>query len=276
MAKYLSAAVAVLSLVMTSAPQAQSATAWSTISTHIVSPSGGDFVINGVNWYGFETTTYVAHGLAAADYKAVLDQVKKYGYNTVRIPFSNQMWETDPVPSSTLLNACTSCSGRRSRDILALIVNYAGSIGLHVILDDHRSNAGNSAQENGLWYASGFSEQGWIQDWLSVQAWTHGIAQTNGGTDAIAVNQYASDGFPTVLGFDLRNEPHTPSGYPGGATWGTGDGIDPGSNPNPNPFAPACIAASTCHDWRLAAERAADSILGNAASNQWAYPLIFV
>ena len=30
---------------------------------------------------------------------------------------------------------------------------------------------------------------------------------------------------PTVIGFDLRNEPHTPAGdtYAEGATWGTGD-----------------------------------------------------
>ena len=32
-------------------------------------------------------------------------------------------------------------------------------------------------------------------------------------------------GNPTVVGFDLRNEPHTPAGdsYAQGATWGTGD-----------------------------------------------------
>ena len=27
----------------------------------------GEFVINGINWYGFETTTYVAHGLWSRD-----------------------------------------------------------------------------------------------------------------------------------------------------------------------------------------------------------------
>lgn len=55
-----------------------------------------------------------------------------------------------------------------------------------------------------------------------------------------------------------------------------GDGIDPSTDPNPNPFAPACVTNSTCHDWRLAAERAGDLILGEAYKNGWGYPLIFV
>jgi endoglucanase len=101
---------------------------------------------------------------------------------------------------------------------------------------------------------------------------------TLGATDTVTVNYYASDGLPILLGYDLRNEPHTPSrtAYLGGAAWGNGDGIDPAANPNPNPFAPACVASSTCHDWRLAAERAADTMLGDALNSGWEYPLIFV
>lgn len=271
------ALAAVLALAAASSPHAQAAAGWTTSGTRIVAPSGGGFVINGLNWYGFETTSSVARGLGSVDYTTVLDQAKKYGHNTVRLPFSSQLWETNPLPAASLVSACPSCAGMRGRDVMAMIVNYAGSIGMHVILDNHRSNAGNSAQENGLWYSGSYTESSWIADWLSVQAWTHGIAQTQGAPDAITVNQYASDGFPIVLGFDLRNEPHTPaSDYLGGATWGSGDGIDPALNPNPNPFSPACVAASTCHDWRLAAERAADTILGDAVANQWAYPLIFV
>lgn len=264
-------------LISTSAANATPA-GWTTSGATIRTPAGAQFVITGINWYGFETRDNVVHGMWSKHYRYILDEVKQYGFNTLRIPFSNAMWEADPVPSSSKLSACPECKGKRSRDILALIVNYAGSIGLHVILDNHRSTAGNSAQENGLWYTSGYSEQAWIRDWVSVQQWVHGIPQTLGGTDTITVNYLASDGTPLFLGYDLRNEPHTPArtAYLNGATWGTGDGISPSANPNPNPFAPSCVAASTCHDWRLAAQRAADTILGEAVSNGWAYPLIFV
>lgn len=248
---------------------------WSTSGPRIVNSAGGTFNISGVNWYGFETRDGVVHGLYSKDYTYILNEVKQYGYNTVRIPWSNEMWETNAVPGSSKLSACPTCKGKRARDIMALIVNYAGSIGLHVILDNHRSEAGNSAEGNGLWYAGAFTEQNWINDWVSAQRWAHGVAQTN---DTITVNYLAADGYPTVLGYDLRNEPHTPArtAYLAGATWGTGDGISPASNPNPNPFAPTCVAGSTCVDWRLAAERAGDTLAGDAAASGWAYPLIIV
>jgi aryl-phospho-beta-D-glucosidase BglC (GH1 family) len=255
---------------------------WSTSGPSIVTPGGTTFVISGINWYGFETTSYVAHGLYSQDYPSIVGAIKQYGYNTIRIPFSNQMWESDPVPGRSRVSACPACQGLHSRDILALIVNYAGSQGIHVILDNHRSEAGNSAESNGLWYASGkgksYPEASWIADWQGAQRWAHGVKQAQGSTDTITVNYLASDGLPIVLGHDLRNEPHTPSStaYLQGATWGTGDGFDPSVNPNPNPFAPSCVAGSTCHDWRLAAERAADTLLGDAAVNGWSYPLIFV
>jgi len=250
-----------------------------TSGAKILNPSNGEFIIAGVNWFGFETRDSLAHGLWAVDYQIMINNIKAFGFNTIRIPYSNEMWRTNPVPNND--SGCPACVGKHSRDILGLIVNYAGSVGLHVILDNHRADAGNSAQQNGLWYTTGagaVTEQMWIADWLSVQQWAHGIPQTMGSTDTITVNYFASDGFPTILGYDLRNEPHTParSAYLSGSTWGSGDGIDPAVNPNPNPFTPACVAASSCHDWRLAAERAGTTILGDASARGWDLPLIFV
>jgi aryl-phospho-beta-D-glucosidase BglC (GH1 family) len=255
---------------------------WRTSGNKILDPAGKEFVISGINWYGFETKDFVAHGLWTKDYKFIVDQIKAYGYNTIRLPFSNEMWQKNPAPGPNSISACPECKGKRARDIMALIVNYAGSIGLHVIMDNHRSSAGNSAQENGMWYfvsgSANYTEQSWIRDWVSVLEWSHGIRQTLGAPDTITVNTLASDGFPVIVGFDLRNEPHTPSRkkYLDHATWGTGDGIDPKVNPNPNPFAPACVANSTCKDWRLAAQRAGTKILGEANARGWHAPLIIV
>src|SRR5215469_14684148 len=188
---------------------------WSTSGTKILDPGGGNFTISGINWYGFETRGAVAHGLYNQDYTTIVNSIKQYGFNTIRIPCSNQMWQKNPVPAPNTISACNACKGKRARDILALIVNYAGSRGLHVILDNHRSEGGNSAEANGLWYvvsgSNNFPESAWIADWLSVQEWTHGFPQS---LDTIPVTYLASDRFPTVLGFDLRNEPHTPSRTP--------------------------------------------------------------
>ncbi len=264
------------------AAKAPASTGWTTRGVDILTPLGKPFVIAGISWYGLETSQGVPDGLDTRDYKDILSQTKNYQFDSLRIPFSNEVWETNPVPNPASTRACEACKGLHARDILALIINYAGSIGLHVILDDHRSDGGTSASSNGLWYSTSgkqsYTEQGWIRDWVEVQRWVHGQQMMRGAADTVAVNDVASDGFSTVMGYELRNEPHTPpeAPYLQGATWGTGDGIDPQINPNPNPFAPACVTSSTCHDWRLAAERAGDTLLGDSAKHGWPPALIFV
>lgn len=96
---------------------------WRTSGTQILKPSNQPFLISGVNWYGFETRDKVAHGMWTKDYKYILTEVKQYGFNTVRIPFSNEMWESNPTPSASKVSACPECSGKRARDVMALIIN---------------------------------------------------------------------------------------------------------------------------------------------------------
>jgi endoglucanase len=200
---------------------------WHTRGHQILDASGHPVRIAGINWYGFETPDEVVHGLWSQDYRAIIDDVRRLGYNTIRIPISNQMVEHPIVPqgissygSSGRINL--DLKGLNSLQILDKIIAYAGRDGLKVILDDHRSEAGESAEQNGLWYTSAYTGRDWIRDWATI------------------AGRYAGD--PAVIGFDLRNEPHTPAGesYPQGATWGTGD--------------PAT-------DIRLAYEKAGDAIL---------------
>ncbi|WP_232248490.1 cellulase family glycosylhydrolase [Streptacidiphilus rugosus] len=210
---------------------------WHTSGSTILDAAGNPVRIAGINWYGFETPDAVAHGLWSADYKALIDDMRNLGYNTVRIPFSNQMVETNPVPNNLgyygqggPIN--TDLKGLTSLQILDRIIAYAGQDNLKVILDDHRSEAGNSAEQNGLWYTGAYPASAWLADWNTM------------------AKRYA--GNSTVIGFDLRNEPHTPAytAYSAGATWGSGD--------------PAT-------DWRLAAQTA-----GNAVEADDPGALVFV
>jgi len=196
---------------------------WHTGGNQILDSNNQPVRMAGVNWYGFETTDHVIHGLWAKDYKAILNTIKSNGYNVIRVPFSNEMVESNPVPTNLSFNNSgpinTDLQGLTSLQILDKIVAAAGAIGLRVILDNHRSEAGNSAEGSGLWYTSSFPESAWINDWVML------------------TNRYLNN--TTVIGMDLRNEPHNATS--GGACWGCG---------------------TTTNDWQLAAQRAGNAILG--------------
>ncbi|MBV8707640.1 MAG: cellulase family glycosylhydrolase, partial [Acidobacteriaceae bacterium] len=140
----------VLGAALSCALKGQGTGYWHTSGNQILDGNNQAVRIAGVNWYGFETTDEVVHGLWAQDYHSILNAVKANGYNTVRLPYSNQMVESPIVPSNISYNNSsgainTDLRGLNSLGIMDKIITYAGQIGLRVILDNHRSEAGNSA-----------------------------------------------------------------------------------------------------------------------------------
>jgi endoglucanase len=168
---------------------------WHTSGRQILDAAGQPVRIAGINWFGFETANYAPHGLWTRDYKSMLDQIKSLGYNTIRLPFCNQMFDAGSTPNGIDFSSGKNADlvGLNSLGIMDKIISYAGSIGLKVFLDRHRPDSG---AQSALWYTSQYPESRWISDWEMLA--TH----------------YA--GNATVIGADLHNEPH------GAATWGDG------------------------------------------------------
>ena len=81
-------------------PRAPGAGYWHTSGNQILDSGGNPVRIAGINWYGFETPDEIAHGLWAQDYHTIINDIKNLGYNTIRIPFSNQMVEDPIVPQN--------------------------------------------------------------------------------------------------------------------------------------------------------------------------------
>ena len=73
---------------------------WHTSGNQILDSGGHVVRIAGINWYGFETTDEVVHGLWAQDYHYILNAIKSNGYNLIRMPLSNQMVETPIIPTN--------------------------------------------------------------------------------------------------------------------------------------------------------------------------------
>lgn len=102
--------------------------------------------------------------------------------------------QVDPAVNPTL-------AGLTVMQIFDKIVEHAGSIGMRIIFDHHTDDGGGGQQPNGLWFDKGPGSDG-----------TDG-AGTQGTVDAarfradwlVFAQRYA--GNPTVIGFDLDNEP---------------------------------------------------------------------
>jgi aryl-phospho-beta-D-glucosidase BglC (GH1 family) len=175
----------------------------STLGNLIVdSVTGAPVRLVGSNWFGMETTAGVPLGLHARSYQSMLDQMKgEAGFNTIRIPFSSESLDPGKMPNDFInFGVNPDLQGLTSLQILDKIVDYAGQIGLRIILDHHRSDAGSGAQPTGLWYTQDYDEARWISDWRMLAA------------------RYADK--PAVIGADLHNEPLGP------ATWGGGGAND--------------------------------------------------
>jgi endoglucanase len=197
------AALIALALALATAPaHAAGAGHWHTSGSAIVDGNGERVRIAGVNWFGLETANYAPHGLWARDYREMLEQIKAQGYNTLRLPFSNQLFDAGSVPNSIDFSAGRNADlqGLDGLGVLDRVIAHAGRIGLRVILDRHRP--GSDAQ-SALWYTAAYPEQVWIDDWVMLAA------------------HYAGD--PTVVGADLHNEPHSSGDPAQSACWGCGN-----------------------------------------------------
>ncbi|HEY8458265.1 MAG TPA: glycoside hydrolase family 5 protein [Actinopolymorphaceae bacterium] len=160
----------------------------------IVDSAGQTVTLTGVNWFGFETETFAPHGLWARNWKSMLDQMQQAGFNTLRLPYTNQLFDPQSKPTGINYHKNPDLKGLRGLALLDRIVTGATDRGIMVVLDRHRPTA---AGQSDLWYTDEVSEQRWIEDWTML------------------ARHYKDN--PLVIGADLHNEPK------GSATWGSGD-----------------------------------------------------
>lgn len=192
----------------------------------IENTSGQRVKLASVNWDGFESKEYVAGGLEHQSINSIASWIASNGFNSVRIPWSNEMYEKNPVVDSKYLTANPILDGEHALQILDTVINTLGEHGLMVILDNHTTDAGwccSTTDGNGLWYQPtadlpGFSESQWLADWRGMAA------------------RYQNNTF--VVGAELRNEIRESDGVK--PAWG-------GGQPS---------------DWLAGAERGGNAVLG--------------
>ncbi len=179
----------------------------STSGNQIVDAAGHSVQIAGVNWFGFESSNMSPDGLWARSYKDMMNQMVSLGFNTIRLPFSSDMLHSTATASGINYADNPDLAGLTPLQVMDKIVDYAGQVGLKIILDHHRSDSGAGTSPNGLWYDANHSQAQWVGDWQML------------------AGRYADD--PQVIGADLHNEPYN-------GTWGDG---------GPNDWAAAAATA---------------------------------
>jgi len=167
---------------------------------YIVDSSGNRVRLYAFNWYGAESTDYVVGGLQLQPLQSIVAEIKGLGFTAVRLPWSNQIYESNPVVANYALAANITMEGEKALTIFDQVVSALTSAGIMVILDNHNSNAEWCCSNDGntLWYNSSYPETSWIADWQGM------------------VQRYQSNSL--VIGADLRNEPRVNATWGGSAT----------------------------------------------------------
>ena len=167
---------------------------WHTNGHRIEDSANQPLRIAGINWFGLETSNFAPHGLWVA--WLPLDARPDQGAGLQHDPPAVQQ----PVvrrrqhAQRHRLRAESRPRWPERHADHGRIVAYAGDVGLRILLDRHRPDAGGQSE---LWYTASYAEARWIHDWTML------------------ASRYA--GNATVIGADLHNEPH------GAACWGCGD-----------------------------------------------------
>ena len=113
-----------------------------------------------------ETDNKTFHGLWAEPHRgaASIDQMAQLGYNTLRVPYSDDALK----PGAHRHRASTTTptrtwSGLSPLQILDKVIDYAGSKGMRIILDRHRPTA--AGQTAALVHRGASPRRAWITDW---------------------------------------------------------------------------------------------------------------
>ncbi|KAI5861866.1 glycoside hydrolase family 5 protein [Durotheca rogersii] len=164
---------------------------------NVVDATGRRFKLASVNWYGASDELFIPGGLEIQHRSVIAATIRTLGFNSVRLPYSDEMVIRNPHILPHLLIANPDLMGLRALDIFQAVVEALTDAGIAVILNNHITSAtwccGADPCDAG--WANDYlgplcrvsqTEEEWIQHWETIMA-------------PLADN-------PRVIGADLRNE----------------------------------------------------------------------
>ena len=164
----------------------------------VVDARGKRFKLASVNWYGASDELFVPGGLDVKHRGEIARMVRRLGFNSVRLPYADELVVRNPVVAAHLLAANPDLVGRRALEVLEAVVRALTDEGVAVVVNNHITSAtwccGADPCDAG-WANDHLpavmcrvrqTEEEWIEHWEEV------------------MRRFV--GNPLVVGADLRNE----------------------------------------------------------------------
>ncbi|KAK0657507.1 glycoside hydrolase superfamily [Cercophora newfieldiana] len=163
----------------------------------IVDQKSRRFKLASVNWYGASDELFIPGGLDVRHRNDIAELIRNLGFNSVRMPYSDEMVMSNPHILPHLLTANPDLIGLRALDIFEAVVLALTEAGIAVIVNDHITSAtwccgadpcdaGWANDHLGPLCRVRQTEDDWIEHWKTV------------------MERFVNN--PLVIGADLRNE----------------------------------------------------------------------
>lgn len=164
---------------------------------NIVDQDGRRWKMASVNWYGASDELFIPGGLDVQHRSTIAKTIRSMGFNSVRLPYADEMVISNPTILPHLLTANPDLVGLRALDIYEAVVTALTDAGVAVIINNHITSA--------TWCCGADPcDAGWANDHLGPLC---RVSQTE--DDWIFHWETVMDRFvdnPLVIGADLRNE----------------------------------------------------------------------
>lgn len=173
--------------------------------SNIVDKDGKVVRLTGANWFGFNCSERLLHGLGwGADIRTVISECADRGINLLRIPISTQLmleWKDGKAEQAGNFSNSeyyqdnpdlvkSDGTAMNTLEVFDEMMALCKEYGVKVMVDVHSAEANNSGHDYPLWYNTdaGITTQDWIDGWVWL------------------VKRYKND--DTLIACDLENEPH--------------------------------------------------------------------
>ena len=195
-----------------------------TIDSHIVDKDGKEVWLTGCNWFGYNTGTNMFDGVWNCNLKDSLKAIADRGFNVLRVPMSSELllqWKRGEYPRANYNNAYnTELNSMNSLEIFDYVLSLCEQNGMKVIIDIHTVKTDASGHNHPVWYREDMTED----DFIDSLSWT--------------AERYKNN--DTIIGYDLKNEPHGKAAEAPHAIWNDSKDKD---------------------NWKRVAERAGNAVL---------------